>query len=58
LVLNEEPEESQESLEADELSPETEIPVADEVEETRIITRLSMPSRKLKIRISGNCSPN
>jgi len=32
---------------------EPELNVAEEVEETRIITRLSMPSRKLKIKISN-----
>ena len=44
----------------EDVAEDTEIPevaeneiVAEEVEETKIITRLSMPSRKLKIRISG-----
>jgi DNA polymerase-3 subunit alpha len=38
-----------------ELEPqeESEISVTTEVEETRIVTRLSMPSRKLKIKISN-----
>ena len=40
---------------ATELRPdeEPEISMPTEVEETKIITRLSMPSRKLKIKISG-----
>ena len=32
---------------------ETDLGVTEEIEETKVITRLSMPSRKLKIRISG-----
>jgi len=36
-----------------ELQEESEISVTTEVEETRIVTRLSMPSRKLKIKISN-----
>ena len=35
------------------LEEEPEISIPTEVEETKIITRLSMPSRKLKIKISG-----
>ena len=41
-----------ENLEITNLS-EQEIVIPTEVEETKIITRLSMPSRKLKITISG-----
>ncbi len=44
---------AEESMDADDLSAEPDIPIAEETEETRIVTRLSMPSRKLKIRISG-----
>ncbi len=42
-------------VDAVELEPqeESEISVTTEVEETRIVTRLSMPSRKLKIKISN-----
>jgi len=42
-------------VDAAELEPqeESEISVTTEVEETRIVTRLSMPSRKLKIKISN-----
>lgn len=42
-------------VDASELEPqeESEISVTTEVEETRIVTRLSMPSRKLKIKISN-----
>jgi DNA polymerase-3 subunit alpha len=37
----------------DDENPEAEVNVAAEIEETRIITKLSMPSRKLKIKICG-----
>lgn len=37
----------------DDENPEEETAVATEIEETRIITKLSMPSRKLKVRICG-----
>jgi DNA polymerase-3 subunit alpha len=40
----------------DEVLPddETEVEVAAEIEETRIVTKLSMPSRKVRIKISGD----
>jgi DNA polymerase-3 subunit alpha len=37
----------------DEENSEAEVTVAAEIEETRIITKLSMPSRKLKVKICG-----
>jgi len=37
----------------DNLDAEPEINVATEIEETRIITKLAMPSRKLKVKICG-----
>jgi len=52
-LMAETPEEMSDIAETDTIEDEPEIAVAEEIEETKIITRLSMPSRKLKIKISG-----
>jgi len=52
VVLNIQESSADENAEIPEIE-EAELEVAAEVEETKIITRLSMPSRKLKIKISN-----